>query len=79
MEIASKIMPRASSRRFTRMIMTTALGDIFIMALAVRSIMPITDAAQVKIPANTTRNIMTELVTLASTRILIRSRHDIDR
>ncbi len=78
MEIASSIIPSPSRRKLTRIIITTALGDICIIALAALSIIPITDAAQVNIPAKTTMNMITELVTLASTSILIKSRQVID-
>ncbi len=61
------------------MIMTTALGDILIIEFAARSTMPMTDAAQEKIPAKTTMNMITELVTLASTIIYTRSRQDTER
>ena len=67
--MASRIMPSASSSRSIRMIMTTALGETLTMKLAALSMTPMTEAVQVKRPANTTMNMMTELVTAASTSI----------
>ena len=72
--MASRIIPNPSRSRFIRIIITAAFGDISITKLAAISITPITEAAQVKIPANTTMNMITDEVTLASTRTLIMSR-----
>ena len=77
--MASSTIPRPSSIRSTRMIITTALGDMFTITSAALSMTPMTEAVQVKMPAKTTMNMITELVTAASTSISIMSRHRIDR
>ncbi len=77
--MASSTIPRASSSRLTRMIIIAALGEIWTMKAAVWSTTPMTEAAQVKMPAKTTMNMITELVTLASTSTFTKSATESDR